>query len=41
MTNHEIARAFSGHRFDETFDHLAEHVVWNLMGATRLEVAPP
>ena len=37
MTNHEIARAFSGHRFDETFDHLAQHVVWNLMGEARLE----
>jgi ketosteroid isomerase-like protein len=37
MTNHEIARAFSGHRFDETFDHLAEDVVWNLIGATRLQ----
>ena len=37
MTNHETARAFSGHRFDETFDHLAEHVVWNLVGEARLE----
>jgi len=37
MTNHETARAFSGHRFDEAFDHLAEHVVWNLVGEARLE----
>lgn len=37
MTNHEIARAFSGHRFEETFDHLAEQVVWNLIGETRLQ----
>jgi ketosteroid isomerase-like protein len=37
MANHEIARAFSGHRFEETFDHLAEHVAWNLVGVARLE----
>ena len=37
MTNDQIARAFSGHRFDEAFDHLAEGVVWNLIGMTRLE----
>ena len=36
MTNDELARAFSGHRFDETFDRLAEHVEWNLVGEARL-----
>jgi ketosteroid isomerase-like protein len=37
MTNHDVARAFSAHRFEETLDHLADHVVWNLIGQTRLE----
>lgn len=37
MTNEDIARAFSGHRFDEAFDRLADDVVWNLVGEARLE----
>lgn len=37
MTNEQIARAFSGHRFDEAFDRLDENVVWNLIGLARLE----
>jgi ketosteroid isomerase-like protein len=37
MTNDELARAFSGHRFDETFDRLSQDVVWNLVGEARLE----
>jgi ketosteroid isomerase-like protein len=37
MTNDELARAFSGHRFHDTFDHLADDVVWNLVGGVRLE----
>ena len=37
MSNEEVARAFSGHRFEETFDHLADDVVWNLAGEARLE----
>jgi hypothetical protein len=32
MANHDDARAFSEHRFEETRDHLADHVVWNLIG---------
>jgi ketosteroid isomerase-like protein len=36
MTNEDLARAFSGHRFDETFDDIAEDVVWNLVGEGRL-----
>lgn len=32
MNNHDLARAFSGHRFDETFDQLAPDVVWRLVG---------
>jgi ketosteroid isomerase-like protein len=32
MNNDELARAFSGHRFDETFDQLAPDVVWRLVG---------
>ena len=37
MTNEDTARAFSGHRFEETVDHIAEDVVWNLVGEARLE----
>ncbi len=37
MNNDEVARAFSGHRFEEAFDRLAEDVVWNLVGEARLE----
>ncbi|NMN99206.1 nuclear transport factor 2 family protein [Antrihabitans stalactiti] len=40
MTNDQVARAFSGHRFDEAFDRLDENVVWNLIGYTRLEGRP-
>ncbi len=33
MTTHEdVARAFSGHRFDEAFGHLADDVRWVLVG---------
>ena len=32
MNNHDLARAFSGHRFDETFAQLASDVVWRLVG---------
>ena len=37
MTNDDIARAFSRHRFEETYDHLADDVVWDLVGEARLE----
>ena len=37
MTNEEQARAFSGHRFEEVLDSLADDVVWNLVGEARLE----
>ena len=37
MTNEEVARAFSGHRFEEIFDRLARDVVWNLVGDGRLD----
>ena len=37
MSNHDVARAFSSHHFRETYDHLADHVVWNLVGHTHLE----
>ena len=37
MTNDQIARAFSSHRFDETFAHLAEDATWNLVGQARIE----
>jgi ketosteroid isomerase-like protein len=37
MNNMNLARAFSGHQFDDTFDRLAEDVVWNLIGEARLE----
>jgi limonene-1,2-epoxide hydrolase len=37
MTNEQIARAFSGHHFEETFEHLAPHTAWNLVGEARIE----
>jgi ketosteroid isomerase-like protein len=37
MNNEDLARAFSGHRFDDAFGHLDDDVVWNLVGAARLE----
>lgn len=36
MTNADVARAFSGHRFEETFAHLADNVVWVLVGGEDL-----
>lgn len=36
MNTDELARAFSGHAFEQTFDHLAADVVWNLVGQTQL-----
>jgi limonene-1,2-epoxide hydrolase len=32
----QIARAFSGHRFEEAFPHLADDVRWVLIGASTL-----
>jgi len=37
MTNRHIARAFSGHRFEETFTRLTPRTVWNLVGVARIE----
>ena len=37
MSNEDSARAFSGHRFEEAIEHLADDVVWNLVGEGRLE----
>ena len=37
MTNEDTARAFSGHRFEETFDRIATHASWNLVGEARLD----
>jgi ketosteroid isomerase-like protein len=37
MNNEAIARAFSGHRFEETFDYLSPNVTWILVGQARLE----
>jgi SnoaL-like domain len=31
-----VAEAFSGHRFEEAFAYLAEHVVWRMPGAESL-----
>lgn len=36
MNRDEIARSFSGHDFDKTFDRLADDVTWTLVGATVL-----
>lgn len=39
MSNGDVARAFSGHRFEETFDHLDPDVQWILVGQGRVEGA--
>ena len=36
MTNEQVARAFSGHRFDDANAHLAHGVVWNFLGEALL-----
>lgn len=35
-TIEEIARAFSGHRFEVTYPYLAEDAVWTIVGAETL-----
>lgn len=37
QTNEQTARAFSGHRFEETYDRLAARATWTLVGEARLE----
>lgn len=37
MTNEQIARAFSSHHFEETFEHIAPIAAWNLVGETRID----
>ena len=37
MTNEEIARAISGHRFEVAYPHLEDDVSWTLVGHGRLE----
>lgn len=37
MKTKEIAEAFSGHRFVETYDHLADDVRWILPGEATME----
>ncbi len=37
METRQIAEAFSGHRFDETYDHLAPDVLWVLPGHPTIE----
>jgi len=36
LTTEKIARAFSSHRFDAASPHLADDVVWTLVGAETL-----
>lgn len=36
MSNADIARAFSSHRFEQTFEHLAPEVTWRLVGEATL-----
>lgn len=40
MDTRAIAEAFSGHRFAEAYDHLAEDVVWVLVGGSVIEGKP-
>ncbi len=37
MTNESVARAFSGHRFEEALESLAPDVSWILVGEGRLD----
>lgn len=37
MTNEQTAQAFSAHRFEATFEHLAPDAVWHLVGAERID----
>jgi len=37
MTNEEIARAISGHRFDVAYPYVEDDVTWTLVGQGRLE----
>ena len=37
MTNEEIARAISGHRFDVAYRYVEDDVTWTLVGQGRLE----
>jgi ketosteroid isomerase-like protein len=37
MNTKQIAEAFSGHRFEEAYDYLAEDVRWVLPGQTTIE----
>lgn len=37
LSNEEIARAISGHRFDDAYPYVADDVSWTLVGAGRLE----
>src|SRR5687767_887241 len=36
MKHEDIARAFSGHRFDDAFGHLADDVRWIIVGQRTL-----
>ena len=36
MNHHDLARAFSGHRFEEVFASLDPDVIWRLVGSTDL-----
>lgn len=40
MDTRQLAEAFSGHRFDEVYDHLAEDVRWSLPGRAPIEGKP-
>jgi ketosteroid isomerase-like protein len=37
VTNEQIARAFSGHRFEETYHRLTPDTTWILVGEARIE----
>lgn len=37
LSNEQIARAISGHRFDAAYRYLEDHVTWTLVGHGRLE----
>ncbi|MET0865001.1 MAG: nuclear transport factor 2 family protein [Nakamurella sp.] len=38
MSNHDqIARAFSAHQFNETYEHLAPDIRWSLVGGPTIE----
>ncbi len=37
LSNEQIAEAFSRHRFDRTYDYLADTIQWDVIGGERID----